>query len=116
MRRRLRAPTGLLLVLLALAFAAPAAALHPTLEAARRDGVVGEQADGYLGLVTGSASPEVKKLVEEVNAQRRAKYAEVAKQRGIDVATFAAITGKKLVEESPSGSFVRGADGRWVRR
>ena len=78
--------------------------------------MVGEQADGYLGLVKGSASPEIKKAVDAVNAQRRAKYAEVANQRGIDVASFAAITGKKLVEESPAGSFVRGADGRWIVR
>ena len=111
-----RAATALFATLLALGIALPAAALSPALEAARRDGVIGEQADGYLGLVKGSAPAEIKKAVDEVNAQRRAKYAEVASQRGIDVASFAAITGKKLVEESPAGSFVRGADGRWMKR
>jgi hypothetical protein len=113
---RSRRSTGLLAALFALAFALPAAALPPALEAARRDGIVGEQADGYLGLVKGSAPPEIKKEVEGVNAGRRAKYAEIAKQRGTDINTVAAITGKTAIEKSPAGSFVRGADGRWVRR
>jgi hypothetical protein len=113
---RLRGSIRLLAALLALALALPATALSPALEAARADGVIGEQADGYLGLVKGSAPPAIKKEVDEVNAGRRAKYAEIAKQRGTDINTVAAITGKTAIEKSPAGSFVRGADGRWVRR
>jgi hypothetical protein len=113
---RRRASTGLFAALFALAFALPAAALPDALEKARSQGLIGEQADGYLGLVSGSAPEEIKKQVDAVNSGRRAKYAELAAARGVDVATFAAITGKKLVEESPEGSFVRGADGKWVKR
>jgi uncharacterized protein YdbL (DUF1318 family) len=106
----------MLLLALAAAWAPTALALPDALEAARRDGIVGEQVDGYLGLVKGDAPADIRKQVDSVNAQRREKYAEKAKERNTDVATFAAITGKKLVEDSPAGSFVRGADGRWVKR
>ena len=116
MRRGPRAWTALLSLVLAAVWAAPAAALSESLEAARREGLVGEQVDGYLGLPKGEAPAAVKREVDEVNAKRRAMYQEIAGKRGVDAAAFAAITGKKLVEESPPGSFVRGADGSWIRR
>lgn len=116
MRRRMRAWAALFGLALATAVAPAALALPDALEAARRDGIVGEQVDGYLGLVKGDAPADIRRQVEAVNAQRRKKYAEIAKERNVDVAAFAAITGKKLVEESPPGSFVRGGDGRWVEK
>lgn len=47
----------------------------------RASGVVGEQADGYLGLV-GSASAAVRAQMDDVNIQRRAAYTRLASQRG----------------------------------
>jgi hypothetical protein len=51
----------------------------PAYEAARRDGQVGEQMDGYLGIV-GSATPELRRLVADLNIKRRAVYTEKAQQ------------------------------------
>jgi uncharacterized protein len=97
---------------LSLALAAPAAAIG--LGEAKAKGLVGEQADGYLGVVEGSG--EAKALAEQVNAKRRAEYAEIAKKNGTSVDAVAQLAGKKLVERTPSGQFVRGSSGSWVKK
>src|ERR1044072_557220 len=47
----------------------------------RASGLVGEQSDGYLGLV-GSAPAAVRAQMEQVNIQRRAAYTQLATTRG----------------------------------
>jgi uncharacterized protein YdbL (DUF1318 family) len=108
--------TFLAAVVTAVALAAtalPAAAL--SLGDAKAQGLVGEQADGYLGVV-GSGPPEARQLANDVNAERRKEYEGIAKKRGVEAAAVAALAGKKLVERTPQGQFVRGSDGRWVKK
>jgi len=93
--------------------AIPAAAL--SLGDAKAQGLVGEQADGYVGLV-GSGPPEARKLADQVNAKRRAEYGDIAKKRGIETEAVAALAGKKLVKRAAKGQFVRGSNGRWVKK
>ena len=69
---------------------APGGVADP-LDDAKAEGLVGERVDGFLGIVPGSAPTEVRALVEEVNDKRRAKYQEVAKQRGVAMEAVAAI-------------------------
>ena len=102
------------LVLLALALSGPAAAQG--LEAAKSQGLVGEKADGYLGIVVASPSAEVKALADSVNTQRRAKYEEIARQNGTAVDAVAALAGQKLVERAPAGQWVTDAKGNWRRK
>lgn len=109
-----------LLVLFVVAFvglglASPASALSPLLEKAKSDGVVGEQLDGYLGLVKGSAPADVSKAVAEVNSQRKELYAERAKAKGTDTRTYAAIVGKTQIEREPAGNWVRDQKG-WRKK
>jgi uncharacterized protein YdbL (DUF1318 family) len=85
------------------------------LDSAKAAGQVGERADGYLGVV-GSAPPGISNLVNDVNAKRRAKYGEIAKQNGTAVDAVGALMGQKLIERAPSGQYVMGADGRWVKK
>ena len=104
----------LLLALLAAALSArPALALD--LEQGKARGLVGEQADGYLGVVDASSS-EARDLAERINAKRRGEYAEIAKKRGTSVDAVAALAGQKLVQRTPGGQYVRGSDGRWVKK
>ena len=93
--------------------AIPAAAL--SLADAKAKGLLGEQADGYVGLV-GSGPPEARKRADTVNAERRAEYREIAKKRGVKTEAVAAIAGKKLVQRAAKGQFVRGSDGRWAKK
>jgi len=97
-------------------FAAAPNAWAEELEAAKASGQVGERPDGYLGLVSASASPAVGQLVTDINAKRKAKYAEIAKQNGTAVDAVAALMGAKLIERAPAGQYVMGADGRWVKK
>jgi uncharacterized protein YdbL (DUF1318 family) len=97
----------------ALALAAPAWAL--TLDEARSQGVIGEQADGYVAVVPGKSSAEATRLAGEVNAKRKAHYAEIAARNGTPVEAVAALAGKKLIEGAPSGWMVK-PDGDWVKK
>src|SRR5262245_18210759 len=105
------------LVALALAgafvLAAPARALD--LDGARAQGLLGEQADGYVGVVAAMPSPEVVALAEQVNAKRRAHYAEIAARNGTPVEAVAALAGKKLVESAPSGQWIK-PKGEWLKK
>jgi uncharacterized protein YdbL (DUF1318 family) len=102
----------LLILGLALGLAAPAVALD--LGEAKAKGLVGEQADGYLGVVAGGG--EASALARDVNAKRRAEYEGIAKKRGATVEAVAALAGKKLVERTPRGQYVRGSDGAWAKK
>ena len=48
----------------------------------KADGLIGEQANGYLGLVTQSAPSNIKKLVKDTNAKRKAGYQRIAAKQG----------------------------------
>jgi len=49
----------------------------------KAQGLVGEQNNGYLGLVKGDAPPDVKALVADVNNQRKAQFKQIAPKNGI---------------------------------
>ena len=67
------------------AFAVPAMAQRdPAYAAARANGSVGERINGYLGIV-GAATPELQRLVDDINNQRRQVYAERAQAEGADI-------------------------------
>ena len=103
-----------LLLLCSGLFAGPAFAL--SLNEAKAEGLVGEKIDGFVGTVVADPSAEVRELVEQVNRQRRQKYDEVAKGRGVPLDAVAKITGEKQLERTPAGQYVAGADGRWRQK
>jgi uncharacterized protein YdbL (DUF1318 family) len=91
-------------------------ALAGPLEDAKAQGLVGERIDGYVGVVDSGAPGSVKSLVNQINAEREAKYAEIAKKQGAPVAAVAQIAGTKLIERAPKGEYVMGANGQWQRK
>jgi uncharacterized protein len=86
------------------------------LEDAKAQGLVGERIDGYLGVVDSGAPGSVRSMVDEINAEREAKYAEIAQKQGAPVAAVAQIAGRKLIQRAPAGEYVMGADGQWQRK
>jgi uncharacterized protein YdbL (DUF1318 family) len=62
-----------------------------------------------------SPSGEVKQLVDEVNAKRRAYYAEIAGRNGTPVEAVAALAGQKLITNAPAGQFVHDGSG-WKKK
>ena len=82
----------------------------------RATGEVGEQADGYLGLVC-SASGEIRARVDAVNIQRRAFYTQRAASRKSTIEEFAATTACELfATKVQPGQYYRLPDGVWRRR
>ena len=110
MKLMLRIGAMLLLCLSAL----PAAA--QSLDEAKAAGQVGERIDGYVGVVDADAPGEVRALVDRVNAERKAKYAAIAAERGASVQAVAQIAGEKLIERAARGQYVLGANGKWRQK
>ncbi len=102
------------LVLLMISLLHLGAAQADALDEAKAQGLVGEQADGYVGAVGDAGS--VQALIDEINAKRRAKYAEIAAKRDAPTEAVAAIAGKKLIERTPAGQYVRTDNGGWVEK
>ena len=85
-------------------------------DAAKAQGVVGEQADGYLGLVSGSASSAISAAVAEINAGRAAVYKDTAAKTGVSPAAAGEAAAKQILERMPSGLYYRPAGGSWTKK
>lgn len=87
----------------------------PAYAAARAAGQVGEQPDGYLGVV-GGGSPEVRALVNAINIQRKAAYTQKAQASGATVEQLAFTSGCNLIQQTAAGEKYRTPDGAWATR
>lgn len=85
------------------------------LDQAKRDGLVGERADGYLGLVVESAAPDVVALVTEVNTKRKAEYQRIAAANNLTMEQVQALAGKKTIELTRKGDWIL-INGGWQRK
>lgn len=83
---------------------------------AKSAGLLGERIDGFVGVVSEDATPEVQALAGEINARRRAEYAAIAERQGVALGVVAQLAGEKLVERAGPGEWVLGADGQWLQR
>ncbi len=99
----------------ALVFSASIAFAAMTLESAKHDGLVGEQPDGLVGVVSGG-SAEVKSVVETTNALRLQKYQAIAAKNGTPVDQVQAVAGKKLIGSTPAGEYIKTASGSWQKK
>jgi uncharacterized protein YdbL (DUF1318 family) len=82
----------------------------------RATGQVGEQSNGYLGIV-GSATADLRARVNAVNIRRRAAYTELAGKRGVQIEEVAATMACELLATSVlPGQYYRLADGEWRQR
>jgi uncharacterized protein YdbL (DUF1318 family) len=103
---------------LVLASAAPALAQDAVLNQARANGLIGEQADGYLGVVPGAdASADLRGRVDQNNIQRRALYTRRAAQRSVSVNEMAAAVACEVFENRIAvGERYRNEAGQWRQR
>lgn len=85
------------------------------LAAAKAAGQVGERPDGLVGVVPG-APASAQALAQQVNAQRLARYQEIAKGNGTALDKVQAVAGQQLIERTPAGQFVMTAAGQWKRK
>lgn len=74
----------------------------PAYAAARSSGKVGEKMDGYLGIV-GAATPDLQRLVNDINIKRRAVYAEKAQQANATLEEYALTAGCIAIAKTVPG-------------
>ena len=94
----------------------PVSAASALVENAKSRCIVGEQADGYLGVVTGAnASDELRREIRAINQQRKTAYANLAKRNGVTIEVTAALTAEKLLNGATAGQCIRNQAGQWVK-
>jgi uncharacterized protein YdbL (DUF1318 family) len=116
--------SGLILVLGLALCAAPsitpafadAASDKAAVDAAKAAGKVGEQADGYLGYVSGTADAATTAAVTNINAGRADVYASTAARTGVTRDAAGQATGSQLIARLPAGQFFKPLDGAWTKK
>ncbi len=86
----------------------------PAYAAARAAGQVGEQPDGYLGIV-GSATADLRALVNDINIKRKSAYTRQAGD-GATVEQFAFVSGCNLILQTQAGEKYQTPSGTWATR
>ena len=86
----------------------------PQIRALKTSGVIGERANGLLGLVKESAAD--KALVDAENTDRKAVYAEIARKSAINVSDVAEVHALQRAERAATGDWLQGTDGKWYQK
>jgi uncharacterized protein YdbL (DUF1318 family) len=94
----------------------PLPAWSLTLEEAKTQGIVGEQPNGYLGVVRSGAAAEVQALVNDVNQKRRQMYEDIARRNSTKLEAVEMLAGKTAIDQTRPGNFVRSPSGQWVKK
>lgn len=84
-----------------------------SLSAAKAQGLVGEQPDGYLGVVAPSA--DAAEIVKLINEARRAQYQRLAKDNSLVLQDVEAMAGQKALEKTQSGHYILIND-KWAKK
>ncbi len=93
-------------------------AVHPVfaidLQTAKAQGLVGETPSGYLEAVK-QPSADVKALIDDINAQRKQKFKEIAARNETSLEAVELLAGKKAIEKSSPGSYIK-IGGSWQQK
>lgn len=109
-------PLAATLALAAVVAATPVLAQRdPAYAAARAAGKVGEQVDGYLGIVSGGDAA-LQAVVSDINIKRRALYAEKAKAARATLDEYALTAGCQAILATAPGEKYQAPDGSWQTR
>ena len=101
-----------LVTLMLIGFSALAAM---TIDEAKQNGLIGEDASGYIGAVARPNS-DIRALLASVNDRRREEYERIATANKLDVDAVEKLAGKKTIEMTPAGFYIRLPGGDWQRK
>jgi uncharacterized protein len=102
-------------VLLAIPAHAQSQAAKQAVDAAKAAGKVGEQGDGYLGIIS-DADSALRAAVAEINAGRKQVYADTAAKTGVTPEAAGEATARQLIARVPSGQMYKPLGGSWTRK
>ena len=80
---------------------------------AKAAGQVGEQPDGYLGVVSPGGNAAA--IAQQINDARRQEYQRLARENNIQVQDVESMAGKKALEKTPSGQYIL-LNGAWMKK
>lgn len=103
-------------IVYALLLVAPLAFAELSLEDAKSQGLIGEDASGYIASVSPSPSRDVRALIKSVNDKRRAEYERLAAENGIDIGDMELIAGRKAIEKTDPGGYIRLQGSGWQQK
>ena len=88
------------------------------IDTAMAAGLVGEQADGYLGFVRtpNAAQQEIQRRINEVNIRRRGVYAQIARDSGETVDRVALLQALRQITKAPTGEYFRDLNASWCAK
>ena len=102
-------------LLCALPAAASAQSQARLLDGPRAAGSVGERYDGYA-VVRGTAPPDVVALVNSVNAERRAVYAQRAAAQRAPAEEVGKVYAAEIMKSAPRGTWFLSESGQWTQK
>ena len=107
-------PRKLCVALLCTALLMPLSAWAVTLPDGKAAGLVGEQPDGYLGVVKESA--DARALADDINARRKAAYQDIASKTGQTLDIVEKLAGEKALNKTEPGQYIKYPDGTWQKK
>jgi uncharacterized protein len=116
MMRRLFLALTLGFSLAATGAATAQSAAKAVVDSAKSQGVVGEQADGMLGFVSGSADGSVRAAVSQINAGRAQAYKDIATKTGVTEQAAGEATADQLIDRLAAGEYYKPLGGAWTRK
>jgi uncharacterized protein len=87
-----------------------------TLDEAKTQGMVGEQPDGYVGIVQPGASAEAQALVNDINQKRRQTYEEIARRNSTKLEAVEMLAGKTALDNTKPGNFIQLPSRQWIKK
>lgn len=80
---------------------------------AKAQGLVGEQPNGYLGVVKDDG--DTAEIVRLINEARRAEYQRLAKDNGLALQDVESMAGLKAIEKTSSNHYIL-INGKWAKK
>ena len=83
---------------------------------AKAQGLLGEANTGYVAAVKSPASAEVRALLADVNAKRKAEFEATAKKTGAETDQVAIRFYELAVQKTAPGGYYQDSSGRWKKK
>lgn len=107
--------TAMLVVGVVIATSAAAIDNNGPVDRALAAGIIGEQADGYLGFVRTptAAQADLQRRINEINIRRRGVFNEAAKVNGETEDRVALLSALRQITKTPNGEYFQDSTRTW---
>jgi uncharacterized protein YdbL (DUF1318 family) len=86
----------------------------PTIVQMKQQGIIGENASGYLEYVSGKKVNQ--DVVDSENRDRKEVYSAIAKEQSVPVEKVGQLRAAQIVQKAVSGEFLKKEDGSWYQK